>query len=57
MIDRKDKTLNSNITISNDNDENNRVYSIPVKAHLSVEDDQLIESGQIIAKIPRLTSS
>ena len=57
MIDRKDKTLNPTITISNDNDENTRVYSIPVKAHLSVEDDQLIKPGQIIAKIPRLTSS
>ena len=57
MIERKDKTLNPTINVLNKKDERNRGYSIPVKAHLSVEDGQTIKSGQIIAKIPRLTSS
>ena len=57
MIERKDKTLNPTINIINKNDEKTRGYSIPVKAHLSVDDSQNIKSGQIIAKIPRLASS
>ena len=57
MIERKDKTLNPTINVVNKNGEQTRSYSIPVKAHLSVDDGQAIKSGQIIAKIPRLASS
>ena len=57
MIERKDKTLNPIINIVNKKGEQTRSYSIPVKAHLSVDDGQAIKSGQIIAKIPRLASS
>ncbi len=57
MIERKDKTLNPTIKVVNKKDEQTRSYSIPVKAHLSVDDGQSIKSGQIIAKIPRLASS
>ena len=57
MIERKDKTLNPTINVVNKKDEQTRSYSIPVKAHLSVDDGQSIKSGQIIAKIPRLASS
>jgi DNA-directed RNA polymerase subunit beta' len=57
MIERKDKTLNPTISIVSKKDENSRSYSIPVKAHLSVDDNQKIKPGQIIAKIPRLASS
>ncbi|MBL6663678.1 MAG: DNA-directed RNA polymerase subunit beta' [Flavobacteriales bacterium] len=57
MIERKDKTLNPTINVINKKDEQTRSYSIPVKAHLSVNDGQTIKSGQIIAKIPRLASS
>ena len=57
MIDRKDKTLNPTIEVVNKKGEQTRSYSIPVKAHLSVDDGQSIKSGQIIAKIPRLASS
>ena len=57
MIERKDKTLNPTISIVSKKDENSRSYSIPVKAHLSVDDTQKIKPGQIIAKIPRLASS
>ena len=31
-----------------------REYSLPVNAHISVEEDQSINSGQILVKIPRL---
>ena len=57
MIERKDKTLNPTINVVNNKGEQTRSYSIPVKAHLSVDDGQAIKSGQIIAKIPRLASS
>ena len=57
MIERKDKTLNPTINVVNKKGEQTRSYSIPVKAHLSVDDGQAIKSGQIIAKIPRLASS
>ena len=57
MIERKDKTLNPTINVVNKKGEQTRSYSIPVKAHLSVNDGQVIKSGQIIAKIPRLASS
>ncbi len=57
MIERKDKTLNPTINVINNKGEQTRSYSIPVKAHLSVDDGQAIKSGQIIAKIPRLASS
>ena len=57
MIERKDKTLNPTINVVNKKGEQTRSYSIPVKAHLSVNDGQAIKSGQIIAKIPRLASS
>jgi DNA-directed RNA polymerase subunit beta' len=57
MIERKDKTLNPTINVVNKKGEQTRSYSIPVKAHLSVDDGQTIKSGKIIAKIPRLASS
>ncbi len=57
MIERKDKALNPSISIVNKKAESTRNYSIPVKAHLSVDDDQKIKAGQVIAKIPRLGSS
>jgi DNA-directed RNA polymerase subunit beta' len=56
MIERKDKTLNPTIHIVSKKD-NSRSYSIPVKAHLNVDEGQSIKAGKIIAKIPRLASS
>ncbi|MEE3037191.1 MAG: DNA-directed RNA polymerase subunit beta' [Bacteroidota bacterium] len=57
MIERKDKTLNPSISIVNKKASETRNYSIPVKAHLTVDDNQKIKAGQVIAKIPRLGSS
>ena len=54
IIDSKDKTKNPSITVeSKGNDE--RQYSIPVGAHLSIEDGQKVKAGQILVKIPRMT--
>ena len=57
MIERKDKTLNPTINIVNKKGETLKNYSIPVKAHLNVDDNDQIPAGKIIAKIPRLASS
>ena len=57
MIERKDKTLNPSVNILNKKGEAERNYSIPVKAHLSVNEGDIIKAGKIVAKIPRITAS
>jgi DNA-directed RNA polymerase subunit beta' len=57
MIERKDKTLNPTIKVLDKKGVVLRNYSVPVKAHLTVEDGEQIKPGKIIAKIPRLASS
>jgi DNA-directed RNA polymerase subunit beta' len=57
MIERKDKTLNPTINVLDKKDEVLRNYSIPVKAHLTVNDGETIAAGKIVAKIPRLAAS
>ncbi len=54
IIDTKDKTKNPSIRIESKNDE--KAYSIPVGAHLSVENGAKVKAGQILVKIPRATS-
>ena len=57
MIERKDKTLNPTIKVLDKKGVVLRNYSVPVKAHLTVNDGEQIKPGKIIAKIPRLASS
>jgi DNA-directed RNA polymerase subunit beta' len=57
MIERKDKTLNPTIKVVDKKGVALRSYSVPVKAHLTVENGEEIKPGKIIAKIPRLASS
>ena len=57
MIERKDKTLNPTINIINKKGEAVRSYSIPVKAHLSVNENDTIKAGDVVAKIPRIAAS
>ncbi len=57
MIERKDKTLNPTIKVLDKKGVALRNYSVPVKAHLTVNDGEQIKPGKIIAKIPRLASS
>lgn len=55
ITESKDKSKTPTIYILKE-DQIIREYSLPVGAHLSVEDDQMIQKGEIIAKIPRVTS-
>lgn len=56
IVDTKDKTKNPLIRIESKSGDVLRSYNIPVGAHLAVEDGQTIEQGQILVKIPRVTS-
>ncbi|BDD02988.1 DNA-directed RNA polymerase subunit beta' [Aureibacter tunicatorum] len=53
IIETKDKTKNPTINITGGKEE--RSYSIPVGAHLSVEDGDEVIAGQVLVKIPRMT--
>lgn len=52
IIETKDKTKNPAIHVDGRED---RVYNIPVDAHLIVNDGEKVKAGQILAKIPRST--
>ena len=53
IIDTKDKTKNPAIII--EGADNTKSYNIPVGAHLSVEKEDKLKAGQVLAKIPRRT--
>ena len=53
IIDTKDKTKNPSIKIIGKGEE--KSYSIPVGAHISVDDNMKVTAGQILVKIPRTT--
>jgi DNA-directed RNA polymerase subunit beta' len=55
IIDTKDKTKNPAVIVKTEG-KDDKVYNIPVDAHLAVDDNQKIKPGQILAKIPRSTS-
>jgi DNA-directed RNA polymerase subunit beta' len=54
IIESKDKTKNPAILVNGSSE--TKAYSIPVGAHLAVDEGQSIKSGQILAKIPRMMS-
>ena len=54
IIDTKDKAKNPTIIIKSKDEE--KSYSIPVGAHLSIGDNVKVKAGQILVKIPRSTS-
>lgn len=53
IIERRDKTKNPAIRIVDKKGEELRSYSIPVGAHIVVDEDDAIFSGKILVKIPR----
>jgi DNA-directed RNA polymerase subunit beta' len=53
IIETRDKTKNPTLQIVNENDEEIRSYNLPVGGHLSVEDGQIVKSGEVLVKIPR----
>ena len=55
IIDSRNKKLSPSITISLKKDE--KTFNIPVGAHVSVSDNDKIEVGTILAKIPRSAGS
>ena len=55
IIDSRDKTKNPEIIIKAKKGE--QTYSIPVKAHIVVNDGETIQAGKILAKIPRVQGS
>ncbi len=54
IIETKDKKKNPSIEIIR-NKEVVKVYSLPVGAHLNIEDKQKVEKGTILVKIPRMS--
>ena len=55
IIDTRDKTKNPSIQITDNKGNVIKGYNIPVGAHISVEDGEKLQTGQVIAKIPRST--
>jgi len=53
IIEPKDKRENPSIIIEDKNKKNN-YYNLPVGAHIFVKEGEVINSGQILAKIPRI---
>jgi DNA-directed RNA polymerase subunit beta' len=53
IIESKDKRMNPEIAVLDKNGEVRRSYNIPSGAHLSVDEGDVINEGDIIAKIPR----
>ncbi len=53
ISDSKNKKIIPALLIKNSKGETLRSYSLPVGAHLSIEDGEKIEPGKILVKIPR----
>ncbi len=53
IIDSKDKTRNPSISIVSDGGKTERVYDMPVGAHVVITEEKDVKPGTIIAKIPR----
>ncbi len=55
ITESKDKTKNPAVKILDKKNEVIRTYNLPVGAHISINEDDKIKAGDIIAKIPRAT--
>src|SRR6201992_3154278 len=55
IIDTRDKTKNPSIQIVDNKGNLIKGYNIPVGAHIAVDEGEKLQTGQIIAKIPRST--
>ncbi len=53
IIETRDKTKNPGVQILDTSGEVLRIYNLPVGAHISVNENDEIKQGEIIAKIPR----
>jgi DNA-directed RNA polymerase subunit beta' len=55
IIDTRDKTKNPVIQVADSKGNVIKGYNIPVGAHIAVDEDEKLQTGQVIAKIPRST--
>ena len=55
IIDTRDKTKNPAIQIADTKGNAIKGYNIPVGAHIAVDEGEKVQTGQVIAKIPRST--
>lgn len=55
IIDTRDKTKNPVIQVADNKGNVIKGYNIPVGAHIAVDEGEKLQTGQIIAKIPRST--
>jgi len=55
IIDTRDKTKNPVIQIIDSSKNVIKGYNIPVGAHIAVDEGEKVQTGQVIAKIPRST--
>ncbi|MBI5019917.1 MAG: DNA-directed RNA polymerase subunit beta' [Ignavibacteriales bacterium] len=53
VIDTRDRTLSPMLMIQNEEGQSLGSYIIPTRAHLNVDDNQQIEAGTVLVKIPR----
>ena len=55
IIDTRDKTKNPVIQVADSKGNVIKGYNIPVGAHIAVDENEKLQTGQVIAKIPRST--
>lgn len=53
VIESRDKTLNPAIILKNENGEKIATYNLPTHSHIVVDNDEKINAGTILVKIPR----
>ncbi|HOW41336.1 MAG TPA: DNA-directed RNA polymerase subunit beta', partial [Bacteroidales bacterium] len=53
IIESRDKTKNPAIKILDKKGEELKLYNLPVGAHLVIDTNEMVEAGEVLAKIPR----
>jgi DNA-directed RNA polymerase subunit beta' len=53
ITESRDRTKNPSVIINTGDPETSKSYNLPVGAHLSVREGQLVKPGHVLAKIPR----
>ena len=53
IVESRDKTKNPLLQLLDKKSEIVKSYNLPVGAHISIEDNEKVKAGQVVAKIPR----
>ena len=53
IVESRQKIKNPSISVMNDENVELKVYDLPVGAHISVDNGQMVKSGDVLVKIPR----